>query len=121
VDSNSIHGPSAENRWHSTRNFWKSALFRRLRPTPILVDHGTGGTGKIIFLAFYAYADRQIEVECILYVNLKARWSWTSSCTRSQTPGIRIGLDLHLVVHVFLNLRHLLDVSHVLHDPLIDS
>jgi hypothetical protein len=29
-------------------------------------------------------------------------------------------LELHLVVHVSLDLQHLLDVPHVLHDALLD-
>jgi hypothetical protein len=37
-----------------------------------------------------------------------------------QTLQFRIGLDLHLVVHVTLALQHPLDVLHVLHDPLLD-
>jgi hypothetical protein len=56
-----------------------------------------------------------------MYIIFKVRWSWTPSWTRSQTPGLRIGLDLHLVVRVFLALQHPLDIPHVLHDPLIDS
>jgi hypothetical protein len=56
-----------------------------------------------------------------MYVNLKARWFWTPSWTRSQTLGLQIGLDLHLVVRVSLDLQFLHDVTHVLYDPLLDS
>jgi hypothetical protein len=61
------------------------------------------------------------EVGHIMYVNLKARWFWTPSWTRSQTLGLQIGLDLHLVVRVSLDLQFLHDVTHVLYDPLLDS
>jgi hypothetical protein len=54
-----------------------------------------------------------------MYINLKPRW--TSSWTRSQTLGLLIGLDLHLVVRVFVVLQNSLDVPHVIHDPLFDS
>jgi hypothetical protein len=56
-----------------------------------------------------------------MYINLKAWGSWTPSWTQSQTPGLRIGMDLHLVVRVSLALQHPFDVPHVLYDPLIHS
>jgi hypothetical protein len=56
-----------------------------------------------------------------MYGNFKSRWSWTLSGTQSQTPGLRIGLDLHLVERVSLALQHPLDVPDVLHISLIDS
>jgi hypothetical protein len=55
-----------------------------------------------------------------MYINLKASWSWTPSWTQSQTPGLQIGLDLHLIVRDSLALQHPLDVPHILHDPLLD-
>jgi hypothetical protein len=58
-------------------------------------------------------------VVCILCVNLKVRWSWTSRVTQSQTLQSRFGLDLHVGVHISLALQHSLDVPHVLHDPLL--
>jgi hypothetical protein len=72
-------------------------------------------------LVSYSGRSPKSEVGHILYVNLKARWSWTPSWTQSQTPRLRIGLDLHLVVRVSLAFQHPLDVPHVLHDPLLDS
>jgi hypothetical protein len=56
-----------------------------------------------------------------MYINFKSMWSWTPSWTQSQTPELQIGLDLHLLVHVSLDLQHLLYIPHVLHDPLLDS
>jgi hypothetical protein len=43
---------------------------------------------------------------CILYINLKVRWSWILSWTWSQTLKFQIGLDLHLDVHVSLPQQH---------------
>jgi hypothetical protein len=51
-------------------------------------------------------------------INLKARWSWTPRLTRSQTLQSRFGLDIHLGMHISLDLQHPPDVPHVLHDPL---
>jgi hypothetical protein len=39
------------------RRFWKSILFRWFWPTLILVDHDTGGIGKVISLSLHAYVD----------------------------------------------------------------
>jgi hypothetical protein len=36
----------------------KMILFRRLRPTPILVDHDTDCVRNIISLSFYTYEER---------------------------------------------------------------
>jgi hypothetical protein len=47
--------------------FWKSVLIQQLSPTPILVDHGTGGIGKDISLSFHAYVDhpnQRSDVSC---------------------------------------------------------
>jgi hypothetical protein len=54
------------------------------------------------------------EVGCVLYINLKARWSWTLRWTWSQTLEFRIGLDLHLDVHISLPLQCPLDVPFIL-------
>jgi hypothetical protein len=41
---------------------------------------------------------------CVMYINLKVRWYWTPSLTRSQTLKFWIGLDLHLDVCISLPL-----------------
>jgi hypothetical protein len=50
----------------------------------------------------------------MLGVNFNVRWSWTPSWTQSQTLKFRIGLDLHLVVHIFWALQHVFGFMYVL-------
>jgi hypothetical protein len=71
----------------SPESFWKPVLFRRLQPTPILVDHGTGGIGKIISLAFHAYVDDP---------NQRSDTSCTSIWKQGD-PGLRVGLEVKLL------------------------
>jgi hypothetical protein len=54
------------------------------------------------------------DVVWMLYLNLKPRWSYTPSWTRSQTLEFQIGLDLQLDVRISLPLHHPLDVSFIL-------
>jgi hypothetical protein len=58
VDSNSIDGPLAQNRWCRTRKFLKIYLVSTIAADYNLFDHEIGGIGKIISLAFHAYVDR---------------------------------------------------------------
>jgi hypothetical protein len=70
--------------------FWKSVLFRRLRPTPILVDHGSSGIGKVISLSFHAYPilvdhgsggiGKVISLSFYAYVD-HPNWRSYASCT----------------------------------------
>jgi hypothetical protein len=122
ADSNSIHGPSAQNRWSSTRKFLKICLISTIAADSDFSWPWDQWHWKYYLTIFPCLCSSpKSEVRHVLYINLKARWSWTLSWTRSQTPRLHIGLDLHLVERVCLDLQHLLDVPHVLHDPLLYS
>jgi hypothetical protein len=83
ADSNSIHGPSAQNRWHSTRKFLEIYIVSMILADSNFSwpwDHFHWKDYLLIFPCICR--SPKLEVECILYVNLKARWSWTLNWLR---------------------------------------
>jgi hypothetical protein len=50
--------------------YWKTILFRRLRVTPVLVDHETGCVGKLISLVFHVYKERPNQRPYVSYASI---------------------------------------------------
>jgi hypothetical protein len=66
------HSPQVNpTRRNISGRFWKSVLFWWLQTTPILVEHETGGVGKLISLFFQAYVDRSNQM---LYMSCASIW-----------------------------------------------
>jgi hypothetical protein len=85
MDSNLIHGPSAQNRWRSTRKVLKICLVLTIVAYfnfswPLDQWHW-----KDYLLIFPCICrSPKSEVGRVLYVHLKARWSWTPSWTSTM-------------------------------------
>jgi hypothetical protein len=50
--------------------YWKTILFRRLRVTPVLVDHETGCVGNLISLVFHVYKERPNQRSYVSYASI---------------------------------------------------
>jgi hypothetical protein len=50
--------------------YWKTILFRRLRMTPILIDHETGCVEKLISLVFHVYKEGPNRRSYASYVSI---------------------------------------------------
>jgi hypothetical protein len=105
IDCNLIHGPLAQNMWRSTSKVLEIYLFSMIAAISDFSWPWDWWHWKCCLLIFPCICiSPKSEVIRVMYINLKARWSWTLSWTQSQTPGFRIGLDFHHVMHVSLAL-----------------